>query len=524
MAMEMSRDENIDVFALLRSASTEEVKKTPLQEMQEKKQLGVVVNTEELIKDQDDTKRSYVNNDRRIEDVNRELSEMDENIEKLKYIGAIKKPENKIQMAELMSKLDEMDLEELKAKASQDGMKPIEVDSTTQIENTHDNYTEESHEDNIEFKNDRVNRIDVLIDKTGFGKDVIFTDEEREKLTSAEEIRVVEVEEIQLASTKIKKATKSFLDTVSSYKSIGIRTPMTFPCSRFRAELGGLTYGEYGDLALSTTKNDFDTTNKILSLIYNKMHNASIGEFESYEDFLKKMAWVDVPLAKLALYISTNPENDTIGLHCNVIDCNKDFPHPFATRSLVRIERMSDTALEWMEKVASATHKETLEMFENAPHRTGKIIKLKNSGWLVNIGYISCYQYLHNVINNTIDDVFKENHPDDVNGVLQFYGIFMENITSISIPDENGEYVEFEEFNDIIEALYHLDPVDFDIIKTLVYEYAQVYDYEFGVKNIKCPHCGNVTEYVSVDLDRLVFLSYQRRLTTNVKLKNVEVM
>ena len=98
----------------------------------------------------------------------------------------------------------------------------------------------------------------------------------------------------------------------------------------------------------------------------------------------------------------------------------------------------------------------------------------------------------------------------------------MENITSISIPDENGEYIEFEEFNDIIEALYHLDPVDFDIVKTLVYEYSQEYNYEFGVKNIKCPHCGNVTDYVSVDLDRLVFLSYQRRLTTNVKVKNVE--
>lgn len=516
--IETGRDESLDVFDLLRG-STEEVKKTPLEEMQERKQLGVVVDKNELIKDQDDSKRSFVDNDRRNEDVDKTLNDMDETIEKLKYIGKIKKPENKIQMAELMSHLDDIDLEELKEKASREGVGPIEVTDTPVINPV----VTEQTDDEPSFE-ERNSRIDIIIDKTGFGKDVIFTEEERAKITSAEEIRVVEVEEVKLETAKVKKAGKSFLDTIAEYKSIGIRTPMTFPCSRFRAEISGLTYGEYGDLALSTTKNDFDTTNKILSLIYNKMHNASIGNFESYEDFLHKFAWVDVPLAKLALYISTNPENDTIGLHCNVPECNKDFPHPFSTRSLVRIERMSDSALEWMEKAASASHKEALEMFESAPHRMDKRIKLKNSGWLVNIGYISCYQYLHNVINNTIDEVFRENHPDDINGILQFYGIFMENITSISIPDGEGGYIEFDEFNDIIEALYHLDPVDFDIIKTLVYEYSQTYDYEFGVTNIRCPHCGNITEYVSVDLDRLVFLSYQRRLTTNVKLKNVEHM
>ena len=520
--IETGRDESLDVFDLLRG-SIEEVKKSPLEELQERKQLGVVVDKNELIKDQDDTKRSFVDNDRRNEDVDKTISEIDENIEKLKYIGAIKKPENKIQMAQLMNQLDEMDLEELKEKAAREGVTPIEIGDISTSQPIASSKTNESIETES-YEEERNSRIDIIIDKTGFGKDVIFTEEERAKITSAEEIRVVEVEEVKLQTAKVKKAGKSFLDTISQYKSIGIRTPMTFPCSRFRAEISGLTYGEYGDLALSTTKNDFDTTNKILSLIYNKMHNASIGDFENYEDFLKKFAWVDVPLAKLALYISTNPENDTIGLHCNVSDCNKDFPHPFSTRSLVRIERMSDTALEWMEKAASASHKEALEMFENAPHRTDKRIKLKNSGWLVNIGYISCYQYLHNVINNTIDEVFRENHPDDINGILQFYGIFMENITSISIPDGEGGYIEFDEFNDIIEALYHLDPVDFDIIKTLVYEYSQTYDYEFGVTNIRCPHCGNITEYVSVDLDRLVFLSYQRRLTTNVKLKNVETM
>ena len=79
--IETGRDESLDVFDLLRG-SIEEVKKSPLEELQERKQLGVVVDKNELIKDQDDTKRSFVDNDRRNEDVDKTISEIDENIEK----------------------------------------------------------------------------------------------------------------------------------------------------------------------------------------------------------------------------------------------------------------------------------------------------------------------------------------------------------------------------------------------------------------------------------------------------------
>ena len=514
----ISRDMDLDIMELMRGTSEEE-HKSPLDELMESKKTGIEITKEEYYKD-DSKKRSYVDNDKRNEDFKKEMDSIDKNIEKLKYIGKIEKPKNEVEMAKLMTALDSVSLEELQKRAEENKTEPITVDVVTGFA---DNKEESVNENDNKLNTDieRQDRIDVIIDKTGLGMDVFFTEEEKAKMSLADEIRVVEVEEIELATARVKKSTKSFLETVSSYKNIGVRTPMTFPCSRFRAEIGGLTYGEYGDLALSTLKNSYDNANKILSLIYNKMHNASIGEFESYEDFLKKMAWVDVPLAKFALYISTNPETDEIGLHCNSPECNKDFPHKFNTRSLIRFEEMSDTSLKWLEKVASATHPEAQKMFEEAPHRCAKAIKLKNSGWVINLGYVDCYRYLNNVINNTIDEVFKKEHPDDVNGVLQFYGIFMENILSVAIPDGEGGYIEFEDFADIIEALYHLDSEDFDIVKSLVFEFANVYGYEFGVKNVKCPHCGKETAYVSVDLDSLVFQSYQRRMTTNVKVKNV---
>ena len=208
----LSRDESIDVFALMRGLSNEERKKTPLEEMQDSKQLGIPVTREEIINGQDDRKRSYVDNDRRNEDFNKEMSDMDENIEKLKYIGAIKKPKNPVQMAELMGRLDSLDLETLKKEAGEKGITPLETTTkqTTNQESVNSNSesVDKPEPVNDPTNNERDSRIDVLIDKTGFGRDVVFTEEERAKLSSAEEIRVIEVEEVSLASAKTKKATK----------------------------------------------------------------------------------------------------------------------------------------------------------------------------------------------------------------------------------------------------------------------------------------------------------------------------
>lgn len=532
----IGRDTGMDISSLLK-ASTEPVNTekelTPLEKAKQVREngggLGLVVENEELAKANE--KKSLVTNKSEndaMKEVDAYTEEMDRMIQVAQNSSIAKKPTSPEEMVSLIDQLDSAAKGETikvgngeKVMLNTDVVKTETVDEESAvIDETIEN--EEEKEEPIDPV--KQNIVNILIDKTGLGGNFDFTEEEKEKLFSASEIVIKEVEEVSLQSIKVKKAERSFIDTVNEFQMSSSKVPVVFPASRFRAYMTGLSYGEMGDIALNTENITFDQIHKKLSVIYNKMINPSCGKFESFEDFLRKFAYVDIDLAIYGLVVATFPEVDDIPLTCNHPQCKKSFNHKFSPRTLIRFENSDMKFISAMNDVIDCKESDFDDLVKESPTRTYKRYKLPESGFIVDIGIASSYDYLYDIVENMMGDKFAEMHPDDVNGILQLNTALLGFVRGVYVPNSDGEYVQYTKFEDMIQALYYIKPYDIAVLSSILSKYGESYQVSFELKDVICPHCGTKTKSIPLDINYLVFLKYQRLMSTELNIDNISVL
>jgi hypothetical protein len=296
------------------------------------------------------------------------------------------------------------------------------------------------------------------------------------------------------------------------------RTTMCFPGSGFKAQMKALTYGEYSDVALSMENITTDIYYKRLSIIYNKMTNISTGPFKDFEDFLKSFAYTDIPLALYGMYMATEEDVQEIQLSCGVPTCKKNFNWKFNTRSLIRLDQCADVFLDKLRELASASASDYDSIRERSIVMSPHYIELPDSKFIVEIGIASAYDFLYNFIPLLDENKFKEEFGDLTEAYLNNV-MLLTSIRSINVPTENGEYIECTGYRDILDAIYRVSPKDIQIINTYAGEIQENYNMTFSFGDVKCPHCGAVTKNMVVSMDDLVFQTYQRLMTTEIKLK-----
>lgn len=300
------------------------------------------------------------------------------------------------------------------------------------------------------------------------------------------------------------------------------KTTICFPASGFRAQMKGLTYGEMGDISLSMDNVTVDQYYKRLSIIYNKMFNINVGPFKSFEDFLKGFAYVDIPMALYGLYVATQPEIQQIQLRCGNNECDKTFNWEFATRSVLKLDNCSMEFLEKMEELSTAPASEYDNIHKNAAVNNSKYIKLPHSGFIVEMGIISAYEFLYNFIPVLDEETFKNAFGDDPNQVYMNNILLLSAIRSIRIPNADGSYTICEGYKEILEAIYNISPEEIQIIGALTSKFSSEYQSAFSFNNVVCPHCGNVTKDLEITMDDLVFQTYQRLMSTEIDVTNIQ--
>lgn len=381
---------------------------------------------------------------------------------------------------------------------------------------------ERNKQDALRTEEEHGKIVKVIIDKTNLGMPAVFDDVERDIILNASQIDLVEVETLDINTITIKKPPKSFVEAISAYESSGTQVAMVFPCSRFRATLGGLTYGEMADIALSIDNTTYDSERKKLSIIYNKMKNISIGQFDSFDDFLDGFAYADIDLATYALYIASTAEQDRMTLRCGKDDCLRGFNVPFRARSLLDLDACSEVFLKMTKEVAEVNGESAKELRKTSPILNQKVIKLPNSEWLVKIGMMNCRDYLDGIVKNGTVEEFRKTHENDINNVSYQNIVFLQTVRGICIPDGNGGYWEYDSYEDILEALYIMNPADFQMLGTILNKYVEDYTVQFSVKNVTCPHCKTISDVVPINIDTMVFRAYQRRVNTTVNLEKLQ--
>lgn len=351
----------------------------------------------------------------------------------------------------------------------------------------------------------------VVIDKIGVGRVLNFTEDEHAKLTKAKAIKLKEVETVQVAAYRTKKAKdpKNFNNIIKNINTLHT-TPICLPMSGYTANIRGCTAYELMGL-LDTGSNALLDAQTKWSLIHSKIESTSIGNMD-FNEFLFNTAATDYNNFIYGILCATYPDVDTIPIKCP--ECKTQHEHSYSVRQLIRAERMSESLLEQFTKIidASTSEHEALKVHEDAPIKQVRGIRLPVSGIIVEVQVQSAYD----LINNSIKSISTE---DESNAKYKDAAILATLIKRALIedPENPEEMFEFTDSGEIAQIVYQLRERDLLIIKKIGDELMNDLTIEYGFMKIKCPTCGKFTPHLLVDPEQLLFQRYRQELSANIE-------
>lgn len=488
--------------------------------------------------DEENISASPLDNGEVKDTIDKILREGDENALKAKAVVVVREPKDQNEYTQMMFEVSQVELTEEGTAIVPEGAQFIipktpevvakmqelkEGDGANASENDQ-NETVNSN-GNLQKPDKKETIVKVLIDKTGLGANIEFDQEEAAVITKATEIHLVEVEDMELKTIEVDRAVDgvSLLKSIDTYQLSISKVPMTFPASGFKADMAGLSWGEFSDITFDISDDSMDYLNydkirKRMSIIYNKMINLSCGAFADFDDFLRKFAYIDIPYAVYGLLIATQPEKDTIGLVCNRNSCKKRFNHTYSPRSVIDLDTAKLSLLERIEKISTATGNDRESLFKNS--RVNKFMRftLPQCKYVVDLGIASCYDYLNGIIQtiNKYDEMIssKEMQPDDsrLEAVQMLQGV-----RAIHIPQKDGGFAHITDPDGLIQVITTaIPPTDGEILNVAYDHYVAENVMEFSLKNVTCPHCGNHVKRIPIQVDDLVFLIRQHQKGTRI--------
>lgn len=574
---EAERDLSIDLQSLMQPAKVEQgTYDSPLEKaIAHPQESGLIAKSEDIKMGNEPLRNSFDSDERR-EEFDDALHDMNVSTRKANAVQVIKRPENQLQMVQMMGEIEAVSFTEEGKAIIPEGAIYIakreesgDVETTAKLTYKTDNITSIPNPAPIEQSipktgdyvppkksaMDRVSEeetkmqamqiitddekskiVQVLIDKTGLGRDFEFTEEQNAAIEHASKIQIVEVENKELQSVRVERdltGDLSFMETASKYQMSLAKTHIYFPISGFHADMTGLNYAELSDIALDTSGESDDSINfnrnwRMLTVVYNHMVNPSCGKFKNFDDFLRKFSHFDLPLALYGLLVSTQPEEDSIGLNCPTENCKKLIDVKYSPRSLIDFTTASPDYLATMDKLNDARGDALYELAANSPVRTTKNIKLP-SGAIASIGPLNCYDYLYTIM-SIMADIKKiaveidENNGEPVNGIsvddisvkLDMM-LLLYIVRGFRVPKVNDSYVEILSPEKILEYMEKYMPIeDYRVLMAIYYKAASDYSIGFSFRNVKCPHCGTVHKSLSVNIPDLVFRIHQLLVNTSV--------
>lgn len=355
---------------------------------------------------------------------------------------------------------------------------------------------------------DKYNEAIVVIDKTGMGSVIDFTDEEREKLEKVKKIKLEEVETVELKQIKTKRAKKGRAKKIINKVNKTRHTPVVLPISGFTVTMSGCS--TYELLTLITDEgNPVELQRSKWSLIHSKIVDTSIGKL-SFDDFLNNVAQMEYDVLVYGILCASYPEKDKFPLKCP--KCGTSFEHEYDIRSLLRAEKMSEKLMDTVAHVVdcSVREEDAKECHENSLLNQDLVIKLPQSGYIFRLGV----QTAHDFIENSVDAI------DRLDQKYAQSAIIASAVRSIFIEDpDDGEYFEIDDTEDVIETIFSLQNTDLVVLGKKITELVDDMSFEFGLMNIDCPDrkCKQHTNSIPIEIDTILFHKYRQVMNTNIE-------
>ena len=379
-------------------------------------------------------------------------------------------------------------------------------------------------DDTFEEPSDKIEEekklVQILIDKTGYGKKPIeFSENEKKEIYEADQILLTSTKKFDIASINVNDPDapkKTFQQTAVEHQLSDSHTSVAFPLSGFHGQVSGMSYGEMRDLCLDPDMIGFNNVRKQISTFYNKLKNISCQPFKDLDDFMKHFAFNDFNMGLYALYVSTFPEMQGITLTCGNKKCNREFEHHFNTRSIIQFNHCPDAWLTRYKELVSASPYDYERLAKEAPVNNITYIQLPYCRYVVGVGVVTLYDYLYKLIPvndpNEFRRLFGENPDRDSVNYLSTCMYVRE----ILVPDGQGGWDRYEDLKDILAILNSLHPDEVKIVTSLAEDIKYKSEPFIGVENVECPNCGAKTRLVPLDVSNLLFLARETLQNTTV--------
>lgn len=326
---------------------------------------------------------------------------------------------------------------------------------------------------------------------------------------------VVNVRVREVTEDEMRKATvieNSPMDGIITTFDSGMNdTPVTLPMSGYRTTMRPVNWFESLQMAAPTSRNQTDFQIRKWSVIYRHMKNNSIGEFESFDDFMRKTKYADGELLAWAVLVATADEMEELAVTCGNPKCHKQFIHKYQPRTIVHLdpERIPSTYKEVHDVPPGPA---AVNLYNQIAGKR-KRYELPHTKIIVEFAEPSAYEQIQNKL-PAIKELYARYRPEDPD--MEEYGrdaandpmmiefnykmACMTQISSMSIFKGDKEY-RYTNWNDIERIISEaLDVYDSSILLNLVGKVQTASSpAEFYISNITCPHCGRVEERLDID-------------------------
>lgn len=403
----------------------------------------------------------------------------------------------------------------------------------------------------------------VIIDKKDLPK-ISWTPEEMEKIRRSRTVELNIVESSTLQFGEIEEVSGNLVDKVlEPYQHKTNDVVAALPASHYRATFTGLSYPEVTDLSNSEKMNNIDGEWKKWSIAFEHLKNPSIGPWEEYawyidpetkkkirigydeyppaelgidkddvhrvskfDDFLMKTSYIDLEFMLWKILCATAMDKEIISVQCKSMhkgkECGHNYDWVYAPRDLLRVESIDPAVLEEMKRTGEAQGKEEiLKNYNESPVCSKNCVRLASSGFILNIGHASAYDYLNDIYPTieTLDD--EDTRDPSIITVGMAYSTLIA-IKGIFVPKSDGSgHFKIVGTQDVANAIRKMDSVDWMTIGEIVKMMTEPYQFEYSLRDLVCPQCHARSNIRIPNLERLLFTVARSLESVQVKLKQI---
>lgn len=371
------------------------------------------------------------------------------------------------------------------------------------------------------FTPDDVSSVTVDIDEEVLGQ---------MNFTNKVNVNVIRVTNEQLFAGKkiIENSDKPGI--IRDFTSSSVDVSFTLPASGYRCTMTGINWFDALGIADVAGKNMLDREVEQWSMFYKHMKNVSIGEFDDFEDFLKKTKYVDGSVIMWALLTATTGDEEEFGHTCTNEKCKKDFVVKYNPHSVAHINKDNITD-DYFRASKASPGEEALEVFHEMGGHT-LYYTLPDSKIIIELSQPSAYDMINkklriqDKLRKQMEEEFNEaeNQNEYQGAKLQYYMGINQFISSIIIPgsDKNTAAYKYTTWDDMIAILSKLSWKDSNMLSPLMSSLARKFQspIDMYIENVNCPYCGKHIErlFVTNIQSQLLFNASRRYQNTEINL------